>query len=166
MSTDEQLTEDDEFDAVTADVQAALERLAAMEIDAADPEDIDRLRQSLPTEPTRARLLKASLPPALDHAIEYVAPSDRQSGYWRRAPPRSNPAELSDAELKHRLAFVRAARDQRGREGTTRTADGRRIARSADGLAEQLEGTTFATDDVDAERGQGIIDRIRSFIRR
>lgn len=157
---------DEDFEAIAADVQRALEQIATLDVDVTDPEDVDRLRQSLPTEPVRARLVKAALPPALDHAIEYVAPCDRQAGYWRRAPPRSDPAVLSDAELKQRLAFVRAAANQRGTDGTTRTADGRRIPRSADGLASALDGTQFSTDTADADRGRGILDRIREVVSR
>lgn len=166
MSTEQPAPTDEDFETVAADVQRALEELAALDIDVTDPDDIDRLRQSFPTEPTRARLLKAALPPALDHAIEYVAPCDRQAGYWRRAPPRKNPAELSDAELQQRLAFVRAAKDQRGRDGTTRTADGRRIPNSARGLEQELAGAEFATDTPDTERGRSILDRVRSFVSR
>lgn len=166
MSAEQAIPEDTDFETVAGDVQRSLEQIADLDIDVTDPDDVDRLRQSLPTEPTRARLLKAALPPALDHAIEYVAPCDRQAGYWRRAPPRENPAELSDAELQQRLAFVRAAKDQRGRDGTTRTADGRRIPNSARGLEQELAGAEFATDDHDTERGRGILDRIRTFVQR
>lgn len=166
MSTEQPTPTDEDFEAVAADVQASLERIADLEVDVADPDDVDRLRQSLPTEPTRARLLKAALPPALDHAIEYVAPCDRQAGYWRRAPPRKNPAELSDAELQQRLAFVEAAKEQRGRDGTTRTGDGRRIPNTARGLREELAGSSFATDETDTERGRGILERIRTFLGR
>lgn len=160
----------DEIEAVFADVNRVLESLIGMDIDVSDPDDLERVRQQLPTEPLRAELLSAALPPALDAAFEYVHGSDRQSAYWRRPPERSNPEALSEAELRHRIAFTETMIDARGTEGTTQTPDGRRIARSAERLKDSLDGQTFTDPDdlntTEQRRGRSILRRIKAVVGR
>lgn len=150
----------EDVEAVLRDVQDALAGLANLDVDLQEPRDLDRVRQGLPTEPHRALLVQAALPDPLRHALEYVHPSDRQAGYWRRRRDRSTPEKLSDAELKERIAFGEAAREQRGETGVVATGDGRVIPRSAANVGEEVRGQEFAEDDVDEEKGLGLLGRI------
>lgn len=144
--------------AVLADVEAALANLAGLDVDLADPADLERVRRQLPTEPRRATLLQAALPPALADALEYVRPSARQSGYWRTSPERSDPTELSPAELRHRIAFVQSRQVHAEVDGTVELADGRRVPRSAMRTGADLRGESFGEPDdppTDTERARG-----------
>lgn len=151
---------DDDLEDVLSDVQRALTHVSSVDIDVTEPADLDRVRQALPTEPHRARLVHAGLPEPLRYALEYVEPSERQSGYWRKSRERSDPAALSDAELEARYAFIEAGMAERGTDGVVRTGDGRVIARAADNIGDRITNREFAHDDPDEEKGQGILDRI------
>jgi|GEM_PF-4294094 len=144
------------------DVERVLHELADVEIDVDDPADLDAVRQVLPSKPIEAELTAAALRGTpLGQALEYVHPSDRQDGYWRRSRERSDPSALSDAELRHRHAFVKASMEARGIEGTVETDDGREIPRGAQRRGKVLEGESFAPEeDVDEETGKGILRRL------
>lgn len=153
--------------AVLADVEAALADLAGLDLDLADPADLDRARRHLPTEPRRAELLQYVLPPALADAIEYVHPSARQAGYWRTSPERSDPRELSPAELRHRIAFIESRQAHAGADGTVELADGRRVPRSAMQTGADLRGESFGDPDdppTETERARGatLLSRLKS----
>lgn len=144
-------------------VQEILDELADLDVDVDDPEDLDRVRQSLPTDRVEAELLSAALRGTpLGDVLEYVPANPRTSAYWRRSRNRTDPEQLSDAELKQRLAFVEDRIKRRGIPGTTEMPDGRRIPRSAAKTGEALRGQTFTDeeDDVDEERGRGILRRL------
>lgn len=152
---------DEDVQAILADVQAAIERVVDTNVDLEEPADLDRLRHVLPTEPRRARLVHAALPPPIADAIEYVSASERQSAHWRKSRERSDPAALSDAELKQRLRFIDAAASTRGMDGVVVTADGREVARAPMQIGEQLRGEQQREEpDVDEEKGQAIFRKI------
>lgn len=158
--------DDEDPQEVLADVQRALEQVARVDVHVTDHDDLRRVVSDLPTEPHRARLVHAGLPPLLRNAIEYVEPSERQSGYWRRSRERSDPAALSDAEIKQRLAFIESRMDNREEFGTVATEDGRRISRSAAQTGDDLRGETFRdaddarTTDTTRTKGKGLLRRI------
>lgn len=156
------------LESILSDVESVMADLAGMDLNINNPADLERVRTALPTEPHRAELLSAALPPALGNALEYVHESDRQSGYWRRSRERSDPEELSDAELRHRLTFVDTAIDQRGKDGTVRTDDGRQIPVAARKIGDRLDGASFDVDadrvDGDRDKGKAILNRITSWI--
>jgi hypothetical protein len=159
---------DADVDAILDDVEQVMHDLANLDVELDQPGDLELVRRELPTEPHRAELVAAALPAPLRNELEYVHPCDRQSGYWRRSRERSNLSALSDAELKHRLAFTESRIANRGVDGTTRTADGRRIARSVDRTGDELRGASFTdTDDggelteQDRERGRSLFSRVR-----
>lgn len=158
--------EPEELQDVLSGVERTLNDLTGLDVDVNDVEDLDRVRDHLPTEPQRAKIIQAALPAPLRNALEYVSPSERQSGYWRRARERRDLSELSDEEVVQRHEFVQAATDVRGLEGTVRTEDGREIPRSAAVMGDDLEGEDF---DVDAEedrrdKGLSILNRMREWI--
>lgn len=158
---------DEDLREILADVQAALEDLAGMDVDVDEPADLDRVRDLLPTEPHRAELIHAALPAALANAIEYVHPSDRQAGYWRRSRERRDHRVLSDAELVRRWEFSQAARELRGADGTTDTVDGRRIPRTAAKMREEMGGRDYddvSESDAEEENGLAILARIRQWL--
>lgn len=163
------LPTDADVDAILDDVEQVLYELADLDISLDDPADLERVRQHLPTEPHRAELLAAALPEPLRDELEYVHPCDRQAGYWRRSPERSDLRQLSDAELRHRLAFTRSRMENRGVDGTVRTADGRRIARSVQQTGDELRGVSFDEGDdpdgelteTERERGRSLFSRVR-----
>lgn len=154
--------DDDTIEAVLADVQAALERLVELGFDLEEPADLDRVRQALPTEPARAQLVHAALPDPIRESLEYVRPSERQSGYWRRPKNRTDYSKMSDAEVKSLFNFLETAEEMRGVKGTIELADGRRVPRSALAMRDELEGVSYTDDelDVDEEKGQGILRSI------
>lgn len=139
-----QTTTDAELDDATAKVQTVLEDvLTDFAVD--DPADAERLRRRLPTDPLAAEMTAAALEGTpIGDALEYVHPSDRQDGYWRRSRERSDPSALSDAELRQRLAFVKAAQDTQGENGTVTTPDGRQIPKTAAAMRDALGGESFA----------------------
>lgn len=144
-------------------VEETLRQLADVDIDVDDPGDLDTARQALPTDPIEAELTAAALRGTpLGRVLEYVHPSDRQDGYWRRSRERSDLDALSDAELRQRHAFVQASMDARGLEGTVETDDGREIPKGAERRAEELDGESFESDDedTDEDRGRSILGRL------
>lgn len=155
----------EQVDQILEDVEAALRDVAQMDVDVDEPADLDRARQRLPTDPHRAALVEAALPRALRESIEYVRPSERQAGYWRRSRERRDPSALSDAELRQRLDFVRSQREQRGTEGTVSTPDGREIPRTAAKTREKMTGNDYSDADAgDRGKGKGLLTRILSRI--
>lgn len=164
-----------EADAIDDQTLARAERALVDLVDTVDgtdgglaPADLERLRQSLPTDPDVAQMVHAGMPRALHETFEYVHPSDRQAGYWRKSRERSDVSQLSDAELRQRAAFVDSRIDHRGRMGTERQRDGRRLSRSSQATAAELRGESFrAADDppteTERERGEGLLDRLRSY---
>ena len=161
MSPDPHLVEiADELDiepaeliAIFEDVQSVLRDLAQIEIDVSVPADLERVRRALPADPVRAQLLSAALPDPLRQTFEYVRPSEHQAGYWRRSRERSDPSQLSDAELRRNLALQEIGNEIRGTEGTVQTADGREIPVSAAKIGERMAGRSFKEDGSD--RGDG-----------
>lgn len=164
----DQLPDDVDFGAVLADVEQTINGLADLELTIDSPEDLEQVRQQLPTEPTRAEIVAAALPLPLRRELEYVHPSERQSGYWRRSRERRDPEALSDAELRQRKAFIETQIDNRGDDGTVWLNDGRQIPRSAVETARQLRGMEFTVSDgmtdAEAERGRSLFDRITSWL--
>lgn len=157
-----ELPQGTELYAILQDVEHALADIADMEISITNPEDLERVRRSLPTEPFRAEIVSTALPPPLRGALEYVHPSERQDGYWRRSRDRSTPSALTDAELKQRLAFIEAARATRGKDGVVRTDDGRVISQSAEEIGSTLAGDEFRESPVgcNGHRGRDLLERI------
>lgn len=162
---------------ILRDVQEILEELADLDLELTEPADLERARRVLPNEPHRAELVSAALPRSVTNAIEYVHPSDRQDGYWRRAPDRSREA-ASTAQLRHRLAFTKATIKYRDEEGAVRTLDGRTIAQNAERIGSDLSGRSFREDDdgpgadgngpggpSDSERGGKLLSSLRDFLR-
>lgn len=151
-----------------ATVQDTLEWLSDVDATALDAETAEQIRTSLPTDPVTAELLSAALRGTpLGDVLEYVSPSDRQDGYWRRSRERSDPAALSNAELRQRYAFLQSARESCGLEGTTPTPDGRQIPKTAAAVGENLANTEFHHPDDDPpasvlDRGRDIVRRLRS----
>lgn len=172
MSTDPDLVEaadeldiePQELEAILSDVQSVLEHLAGMDIDLEDPADLEKVRTNLPTERHRAQFLAAAMPTPLRDALEYVRPSERQSGYWRRSRERSDPSALSDAELRRNLAMHEAGETIRGTTGTVETDDGREIPTSAAKIREEMAGRSFQDKDdhgpQSSESGLAILKRM------
>lgn len=162
----------DELRAAMTDVRHTLEQFGQeSDYDLSDPDDLERLRQSLPTEPARARLLSMALPSPLRETFEYVESSRRQSAYWRCAPERSDPAALSPAELRQRYAFMRANMERRGMNGLTQTADGRYVTKAAQDAAADVRGRDFHADDdppteTERRRGRRLLDRMKEVLSR
>lgn len=162
----------DELAAAMADVRLTLQQFGGdSDYDLNDPADLERLRQSLPTEPARARLLSIALPAPLRETFEYVEGSRRQSAYWRCAPERSDPEALSAAKLRQRYAFMQANMDRRGMGGTVTTADGRRVSAAAQDAADDVRGMDFHADDdgpteTERRRGKRLLDRMKKVLSR
>lgn len=153
----------DDVERALDEAEGVLRDLADLDLEIEDAADLERARRSLPSDPTTAMLVDAALAGTrLGDALEYVSPSERQDGYWRRSRERSDPRALSDAELRQRHAFATAAMERRGLEGTVRTPDGRRIPKAAAETGAEIEGEDFTTedDDVDGEKGKGLLRRI------
>lgn len=143
---------------VLRDVQDALASVPWLSIDIQDPSDVDQVRTALPTEPTRARFVAAALPPVVANALEYVEPSDRQAGYWRRSRERSDPGALSDDELRYRLRFMQTAKDVRGTEGVE-YQDGNVMSKATLEMGRELEDSGPRTDE-SGDNTNGLLRRI------
>lgn len=158
--TAEQLAQEydeEEVREALAAVEAWFDRVIGepYEIEIDGPEDLERLRKELPTDPREARLLRAMMPEGLRNVLEYVRASSRQSAYWRFAPPRNDLEALSKAELRARIAFAEAASDTQGTTGTVEVADGREVSRNSLEVGDQLRGKEYADDELtDTERSR------------
>lgn len=103
------------------ELMAELERLERSE--EITTEDLEDLRRSLPTDPPTARLVQKALWYPWSELFEFVEGSDRQRAYWRTKPERAG--FRSDADLRSKKDFARAAQEATGLEGTVER-DGRR----------------------------------------
>lgn len=158
---EERIPGDDPIEEVLSDVNQVMQELANLDLQLENAADLECVRKSLPTDPARAVIIEKSLPPPLRDTLEYVHPSGRQDGYWRRSRDRTSLSELSDAELKQRHAFHLAAEASRGEDGVTSTEDGRVISRTADQLGETMKGTSFSDEEPeDPDRGRDILSRL------
>lgn len=155
-------TDPERVEAALDGVERTLRELAHVDIDVDEPADLETARRRLPTEPVGAELVAAALRGTpLGRVLEYVRPSEHQSGYWRRSRDRSDPSALSDAELRQRHAFVTASIEARGVEGTVEVEDGREIPKGAEKRGEVLGGESFAPREDNAETGaSGFLRRL------
>lgn len=146
------------FPNVEKEIQAEIDRLEAKEtITAAD---LERFRQTLPTEPQVAELVNQALPYPWSDVFEFVHGSERQSAYWRVMPDRSEPRSAAEREQRER--FAEAARGAAGRRGTVEL-DGREVPASAAEIGRALEGErTDATSSTGA--GGHALERLRSVL--
>lgn len=143
-----------------ADVIADLEESGPPEeITAAD---LERLRESLPTDPESARVINRALPFPWGEVFEYVSPSDRQSGYWRVAPDRRESPPDGMREAQEELAA--ASQSVAGTEGTVER-DGKRVPRNAAAIADRLQGRRLSVARARAS-GEKALRRLRDVLGR
>ncbi len=136
------------------EIQEEIERLSSK--DEINGEDLERFRQSLPTEPAVAEVVNKALPYPWSEVFEYVHGSDRQAPYWRVRPDRSEPR--SEAEREHRKRFSEAA----GRRGTVEL-DGQEVPANAAELGKSLEGERIDTTS-SSDSGMRALQRLRSVL--
>lgn len=152
---------------ILREAERAVKDVAGLEVDLNDAESIERLRQRLPKNPDVAHLTHAMMPPAFREVLEYVEPSDRQSGYWRRSRERRDPTALSAAELRHRIEFIESRKRHSDERGVTETRDGRRVAESALRTGDELRGEDYTDRSMGEkarERGAKLLSRFRDVI--
>lgn len=139
-------------------VMAAIRRIDRQE--EVTPEDLERFRQTLPTEPATGRLVNRALPFPWSEVFEFVEGSDRQSAYWRTRPDRNSPR--SEADRRHRERFAEAARESKGLEETVKFG-GREIPRSAAAIADKI---SEASEQGCSESGSGerALNRLREVL--
>ncbi len=144
-------------------VQTSAEKLHSQKDGEWTQEEIAEVRERLPTDPLQAAILQLALPQPLRERLEYVHPSSRQQGYWRRSRERSDVSQLSDAELRRHLCFNRIMQDQRGRTGTVQTSDGREVPETAIELQSEMTGQKF-DDEEDEPEEHRISGRVRRLL--
>lgn len=129
-----------------------IERLEAAE--EITDEDLERLRETLPTDPRTAIAVKRWLPYPFDELFEYHR--DGPHGpYWRTAPARDHPNQVAVQER-----FAEAARQ--GGRGTVEL-DGREVQANAAVVAEQLADVDVVDEDDDGGGGRAL-SRLRDLL--
>lgn len=147
-----------EFD--ESELEAELARLG--EAEEITEEDLESLRQSLPTDPPTARLVQKALWYPWSELFEFVEGSDRQQAYWRTKPDRAG--FRSDADQRHKEKFARAARESTGLRGTVERG-GEEIPASADHVAEAVEAAEPSGTE-DSTFASTALARLRSILNR
>jgi hypothetical protein len=135
------------------------------DMDADDPDeitadDLQRLHDALPRDPKTARVVNKALPYPWSEVFEYVSPSERQRGYWRTKPDRSQPRSEADAEVRER--FAEANRATEGVEGTVER-DGKEVAAPAAYVAAVMGDERFSTTRVKVE-GRKAMRKLRDVL--
>lgn len=119
-------------------VEQAERELARLEsLDEITADDLQRFKESLPTDPEQAEIVSKGLPAPWSEVFEYVSASERQSAYWRVAPDRST--ARSEADREHREEFAETSREYAGVRGTARR-DGETVPFNAALVGDKLQG--------------------------
>jgi len=89
--------------------------------------------------------------PEVRAVVRFVSPSYRNQGFWRFKRDRSK--ALTVAEMRHRLAFIRANFDVYGKRGLT-PVNGILMPQGAKSVQDQLRGKRFTEFSASEKRVQ------------
>lgn len=136
---------------VEEDVEQLIDGLEGA--DEVTAEDLERVRNELPTHPFLAELTQKALPYPWDEVFEFV---NADPPYWRTKPRRDTPGHRRGQE-----ALAEAAREasELGAEGTVEH-DGKEIQANAAYIARRTEGSGSTV----AESGRRALRRLRSLL--
>lgn len=138
------------------DAQELIGALEDVHPDELTEQDMKEIRESLPTEPTLARIVELSMPFPWSEVFLYV---EDDPPYWRA---KADPAPQSEAEARTRERMAEAAQRARGVEGTVER-DGRVIPASAAVTADALADRSYPGKA--AAGGRKALRRLREVLR-